>query len=62
MTPRVAHNFQPSTFTPTRLCFNSIDVKEYIDKNIGWCLTLVEVYSLQYSYIVHIVNDIKQYK
>jgi hypothetical protein len=26
-------------------CFNSIDVKIYIDKNIGWCLTFVGVYS-----------------
>jgi hypothetical protein len=25
-------------------CFNSIDVKKYIDKNIGWCLTFVGVY------------------
>ena len=25
-------------------CFNSIDVKKYIDKNMGWCLTLVGVY------------------
>jgi hypothetical protein len=24
--------------------FNSIDVKKYIDKNIGWCLTFVGVY------------------
>jgi hypothetical protein len=25
-------------------CFNSIDVKKYIAKNIGWCLTFVGVY------------------
>jgi len=27
-------------------CFKSIDVKKNIDKNIGWCLTFVGVYTL----------------
>jgi hypothetical protein len=25
-------------------CFNSIDIKKYMDKHIGWCLTFIGVY------------------
>ena len=39
-----------ATVPPRTACFNSIDVKKYIDKNIGWYLTLVGVYIYCISY------------
>jgi hypothetical protein len=36
-------------------CFNSIDVKKYIDKNIEWCLTFVGMYTYP-AFIVKFCN------
>ena len=38
------------------LLFNSIDVKKYIDKNIGWCLTFV-IYIYKYMYSWNVLKE-----